>query len=44
MQPYHVLWPIALKATSTNVEGHINQTPGYDGWENNIEPMDRPND
>lgn len=38
--PYHVRWPIALTATSTNVEGHINQTPGYAGSENNIEPLD----
>ncbi|MCD8182528.1 MAG: RagB/SusD family nutrient uptake outer membrane protein [Bacteroides sp.] len=41
--PYNVLWPIAEKAISTNVEGHINQTPGYAGSENNIEPMDTPN-
>lgn len=44
IQPYHVLWPISLKAISTNVEGHINQTPGYDGSESNITPLDRPND
>lgn len=42
--PYNVLWPIAEKAISTNVEGHINQTPGYAGSENNIEPMDIPNE
>ena len=42
--PHNVLWPIALKAISSNVEGHINQTPGYDGSENNIEPMDTPNE
>ncbi len=40
MAPYHVLWPIALNAISTNVQGHINQTPGYTGSENNIEPLD----
>lgn len=44
LSPYHVLWPIALKAISTNVQGHINQTPGYDGSETNIEPIDRPNE
>lgn len=43
LSPHHVLWPISEKAISTNVEGHINQTPGYDGSENNIEPMDIPN-
>ena len=42
--PHNVLWPIALKAISSNVEGHINQTPGYDGSENNVEPMDTPNE
>ena len=40
MAPHHVLWPIALNAISTNVQGHINQTPGYTGSENNIEPLD----
>lgn len=44
LSPHHVLWPIALKAISTNVQGHINQTPGYDGSETNIEPIDRPNE
>ncbi|MDE6215584.1 RagB/SusD family nutrient uptake outer membrane protein [Bacteroides sp.] len=43
LSPHHVLWPIAEKAIATNVEGHINQTPGYAGSENNIEPMDLPN-
>ena len=38
--PPNVLWPIALNAISTNVQGHINQTPGYAGSENNIEPLD----
>lgn len=31
--PHNVLWPIALNAISTNVQGHINQTPGYAGSE-----------
>ena len=41
--PYNVLWPISESSISTNVEGHINQTPGYVGSENNIEPLDTPN-
>lgn len=44
LAPHHVLWPISLKAISTNVQGHINQAPGYDGAENNIEPIDGPNE
>ena len=44
IQPYHVLWPIAEKATSTNVQGHINQNYGYDGYENNVTPLDGPNE
>lgn len=44
MQPYHVLWPIAEKATSVNVQGHINQNYGYDGYENNVTPLDGPNE
>lgn len=43
LSPHHVLWPISLKAISTNVQGHINQSLGYDGAENNIEPIDGPN-
>lgn len=44
MSPRHVLWPIPLDAIKVNVEGHINQTPGYDGAETNITPLDRAND
>lgn len=40
MGAHHIHWPIALTATSTNVEGHINQSPGYDGSENNIKPLE----
>ena len=43
MSPHHVLWPISLKAISTNVQGCINQTPGYSGSENNIPPLNVPN-
>lgn len=42
--PYNVLWPIRESAISTNTQGHINQTPGYAGSENNIEPLDGPNE
>ncbi|MGL5786165.1 MAG: RagB/SusD family nutrient uptake outer membrane protein [Bacteroidales bacterium] len=42
MAPHHIHWPIALSATSVNVQGHINQAPGYDGSENNIPPLDTP--
>lgn len=44
IQPYHVLWPIAETATSVNVQGHINQNYGYDGYEDNVAPLDGPNE
>ena len=44
MQPYHVLWPIAEEAIASNVQGHINQNYGYDGYENNVTPLDGPNE
>lgn len=44
IQPYHVLWPIAETATSVNVQGHINQNYGYDGYEDNVTPLDSPNE
>ena len=44
IQPYHVLWPIAKTATSVNVQGHINQNYGYDGYEDNVAPLDGPNE
>lgn len=44
IQPYHVLWPIAETATSVNVQGHINQNYGYDGYEDNVTPLDGPNE
>lgn len=43
MSPRHVLWPIEEAEIQINVEGHINQTPGYAGSENNIEPIDHSN-
>lgn len=42
MAPFHIHWPIALTATSANVQGHINQAPGYDGSEKNIPALDTP--
>ncbi len=44
MSPYHVLWPVPAGAIRENALGHINQNIGYSGSENNIEPLDRPND
>lgn len=40
MSPYHVLWPIPQAAISTNTKGLLNQNFGYDGYENNQEPLD----
>lgn len=40
MSPYHVLWPIPQAAISTNTKGVLNQNFGYDGYENNLEPLD----
>lgn len=42
MHQRNIHWPIALTATSANVEGHINQAPGYDGSENNVPALDTP--
>ena len=39
MEPYHVYWPVPQSEIDSNVEGQINQTPGYTGWEGNAEPM-----
>lgn len=39
MDPYHVYWPIPQDEIDSNVEGHINQTPGYTGSESNVEPL-----
>ena len=44
MQPYHVLWPIAEDAIAGNVQGHINQNYGYDGYETNVAPLDGPDE
>ena len=39
MEPYHVYWPIPQNEIDVNVEGHVNQTPGYDGSGSNVEPL-----
>ena len=39
IRPYHVYWPIPQSAIDANSEGHINQNLGYQGSENNIEPL-----
>lgn len=39
MKPYHVYWPIPQSEIDANIHGHINQTPGYTGWESNVEPL-----
>jgi len=38
MKPYHMYWPIPQDEIDSNVEGQINQTPGYTGWEENQQP------
>jgi len=40
MSPYHVLWPVPQAAISSNTNGLLNQNFGYDGYENNITPLD----
>ncbi len=40
MSPYHVLWPVPQAAISSNTNGQLNQNFGYDGFENNIAPLD----
>lgn len=40
MSPFHVLWPVPQAAISSNTNGQLNQNFGYDGFENNIAPLD----
>lgn len=40
---WHVLWPIAEEAISSNTQGRINQNHGYAGAESNVEPIDHAN-
>jgi hypothetical protein len=39
IEPHHVYWPIPQNEINANVEGHINQAPGYTGSESNQEPL-----
>ncbi|MBV6639536.1 MAG: RagB/SusD family nutrient uptake outer membrane protein [Cyclobacteriaceae bacterium] len=39
MDPKHVFWPVYIDYIVGNVEATLNQTTGYDGSENNIEPL-----
>ena len=39
---HHMLWPIPEKDIRANLNGHINQNNGYLGCENNVEPMEVP--
>ena len=40
MSPYHVLWPVPQAAISSNTKGQLNQNYGYDGFEDNIPPLE----
>ena len=39
MDPKHIFWPIFEDYIVGNVGAILNQTTGYDGSENNIEPL-----
>ena len=39
MDPMHVFWPIYQDYLVGNVENTLNQTTGYNGAENNVEPL-----
>jgi hypothetical protein len=39
LSPYHILWPIPESAILAASQGHVNQNPGYQGAENNIDPL-----
>jgi hypothetical protein len=39
MDPMHVFWPVYQDYIVGNVEAVLNQTTGYNGSENNIEPL-----
>ena len=42
MVPRNVYWPIKEEYIRANSLGHMNQTPGYPGFENNIPPLTDP--
>jgi hypothetical protein len=39
MDPKHIFWPVYESYIIGNVGAVLNQTTGYDGSENNIEPL-----
>lgn len=39
MDPKHVFWPVYEPYLVGNVDNILNQTTGYDGSENNVEPL-----
>lgn len=39
MDPMHIFWPIYEADLIGNVNNVLNQTPGYDGSEKNVEPL-----
>jgi len=39
MDPKHIFWPVFEDYIIGNVGAVLNQTTGYDGAENNIEPL-----
>lgn len=40
ISPYHVLWPVPQGSINANTLGTINQNAGYDGYENNVTPLE----
>ena len=42
MSVHHMLWPIPNKDIRANTNGHINQNNGYLGCENNVTPLQVP--
>ncbi|MFT7035001.1 MAG: hypothetical protein ACJA2S_003522 [Cyclobacteriaceae bacterium] len=39
MDPKHIFWPVYQDYIVGNVQNTLNQTTGYDGSENNVEPL-----
>lgn len=40
LSPYHVLWPVPQTVIDANTEGVINQNLGYNGYQNNVPPLE----
>jgi hypothetical protein len=38
--PHHFLWPVPQSVITANTKGTINQNFGYDGYENNVPPLE----